>query len=115
MKTITFIRHGESVSNADGITMPHNAIPLSALGLRQAATLANALNEEPAAKGREHLFARPRSGHSRPSQAEGQLTVRKLPDAGPRPSCGSRALLSFRTKLPYLVLSQLFLENLIYF
>ena len=47
MKTITFIRHAESIANAGGITMPHDAIPLSVLGHRQAAALAAALNVEP--------------------------------------------------------------------
>lgn len=49
MKTITFIRHGESVANAGGVTMAHDAIPLSALGHRQAAALASALSVEPSA------------------------------------------------------------------
>lgn len=48
-KRITFVRHGESESNAGGITMPHDAIPLSALGRRQAVALANALNVKPSA------------------------------------------------------------------
>jgi len=36
MKTITFIRHGQSTANAGGITMTHDAIPLSEWGIRQA-------------------------------------------------------------------------------
>jgi alpha-ribazole phosphatase len=49
MKTITFIRHAESVSNAGGVTMPHDAIPLSDLGYLQARELAALLDVEPAA------------------------------------------------------------------
>ncbi len=49
MKTITFIRHGESVANAGGITLPHDAIPLSELGQRQAAHVGQALAVKPAA------------------------------------------------------------------
>ncbi|MDI9333831.1 MAG: histidine phosphatase family protein [Cytophagales bacterium] len=40
MKTITFIRHGESTANAGGITMAHDIIPLSSQGERQAQALA---------------------------------------------------------------------------
>lgn len=40
MKTLTFIRHAESVSNAGGVTMSHEAIPLSDLGHLQAQKLA---------------------------------------------------------------------------
>lgn len=47
MKTLTFIRHAESVANAGGITMPHDTIPLSVLGHRQAAALAVAIAVEP--------------------------------------------------------------------
>jgi broad specificity phosphatase PhoE len=43
MKTITFIRHGESTANAGGITMAHDLIPLSELGERQAQALAGLL------------------------------------------------------------------------
>ena len=32
MKTLTFIRHGESVANAGGVTMPHHIIPAVRLG-----------------------------------------------------------------------------------
>ncbi|XXG31307.1 MAG: histidine phosphatase family protein [Ferrovum myxofaciens] len=49
MKTLTFIRHAESVANAGGITMPHHAIPLSDLGRLQARQLAAALDVKPAA------------------------------------------------------------------
>ncbi len=34
MKTLTFIRHGESTANAGGITMAHDAIPLSEIKSR---------------------------------------------------------------------------------
>jgi alpha-ribazole phosphatase len=44
-----FVRHAESVSNAGGITMPHEAIPLSERGKRQAEALAALLPIEPAA------------------------------------------------------------------
>ncbi len=47
MKTITFFRHAESSANADGITMPHNAIPLSGLGERQAQVFAQTLDIVP--------------------------------------------------------------------
>ena len=46
-KTLTFIRHGESVANAGAVTMPHEAIPLSAIGQRQAAELATLLEVRP--------------------------------------------------------------------
>lgn len=41
------VRHGESVSNAGGLTMEHSAIPLSPLGLAQAAALPSALDVRP--------------------------------------------------------------------
>lgn len=47
MKTLTFIRHAESVSNAGGTTMPHEAIPLSELGHKQARELAARLTFKP--------------------------------------------------------------------
>jgi alpha-ribazole phosphatase len=47
MKTITFVRHAESSANAGGITMPHNAIPLSALGERQAQAMVQNLDIVP--------------------------------------------------------------------
>ena len=40
MKSLTFIRHGESVANAGGVTMPHHIIPLSDLGRLQAQVVA---------------------------------------------------------------------------
>jgi alpha-ribazole phosphatase len=40
MKTLTYIRHGESVSNAGGLTMAHEAVSLSELGQAQARALA---------------------------------------------------------------------------
>ncbi|HEX7643016.1 MAG TPA: histidine phosphatase family protein [Burkholderiaceae bacterium] len=49
MKTLTFVRHGESVSNAGGVTMPHNEIPLSDLGQLQASQLAEFLDVRPSA------------------------------------------------------------------
>ena len=48
MKTITFIRHGQSTANTSGITMAHDAIPLSERGKAQAQALANALDLQPA-------------------------------------------------------------------
>lgn len=47
MKTIIFIRHGESLANAGGMTMAHDAIPLSELGKVQAQALAVALDLQP--------------------------------------------------------------------
>ena len=47
MKTITFVRHGQSTANAGGVTMPNELIPLSALGEKQAQALANALVMQP--------------------------------------------------------------------
>jgi alpha-ribazole phosphatase len=47
MKCLTFIRHGESVANAGGITMPDREIPLSERGWRQAQALAETLELEP--------------------------------------------------------------------
>ena len=49
MKTITFVRHAESLANAGGVTMPHEAIPLSELGHRQAVALAASRSVTPAA------------------------------------------------------------------
>lgn len=48
MKTITFIRHGESTANAGGITMAQEDIPLSALGEQQAQAIALLLPNDPA-------------------------------------------------------------------
>ena len=42
MTTIYCVRHGQSVANAGGVTMEHAAIPLSPLGLAQAAALPEA-------------------------------------------------------------------------
>lgn len=43
MKTITFIRHGQSIANAGGVTMANDQIYLTELGQRQAAVLAEHL------------------------------------------------------------------------
>ncbi len=44
-----FVRHAESVSNAGGVTMPHEAIPLSERGRQQAVALVDALPAAPTA------------------------------------------------------------------
>ncbi|MGI4869575.1 MAG: histidine phosphatase family protein [Janthinobacterium lividum] len=49
MKTLTFVRHGQSVANAGGITMAHDVIPLSPLGWAQAEKLAALLPAQPSA------------------------------------------------------------------
>jgi broad specificity phosphatase PhoE len=49
MRTITFIRHGQSAANAGGVTQENHAIPLTALGHRQAAHIAGLLPGHPAA------------------------------------------------------------------
>jgi broad specificity phosphatase PhoE len=64
MKTITFVRHGQSTANAGGVTMAHDAIPLTPLGHRQAQALAAALHIQPArilvsGYSRTHGTARP--------------------------------------------------------
>lgn len=46
-KTIYFIRHGESVANAGGITMENKTIPLSAKGLEQAQSVAESFRVKP--------------------------------------------------------------------
>jgi alpha-ribazole phosphatase len=46
-KTLYFIRHGESVSNAGGITMEHKAIPLTERGQLQANIVAESLELKP--------------------------------------------------------------------
>lgn len=46
-RDLIFIRHAESVSNAGGLTVPHSEIPLSGLGQRQAAVLAEILPARP--------------------------------------------------------------------
>lgn len=47
MKKIVFVRHGQSVANAGGVTMEHAEIPLSPLGIQQAALLAPRLDKNP--------------------------------------------------------------------
>ena len=47
MARIYFVRHGEGVANAGGLTMAHATIPLSPLGVAQAATLADILDVQP--------------------------------------------------------------------
>ncbi|WP_310165950.1 phosphoglycerate mutase family protein [Pseudoxanthomonas japonensis] len=39
LRSIYLVRHGESVSNAGGITMPHALIPLTEAGCKQADAL----------------------------------------------------------------------------
>lgn len=46
--TITLVRHGQSVSNAGGVTMPHATIPLTELGHRQASAVVAHLPARPA-------------------------------------------------------------------
>ncbi|MDP4302964.1 histidine phosphatase family protein [Leptothrix discophora] len=48
LRSLTFIRHGQSLANAGGVTMPHHAIPLTPLGHRQAERLAGLLPDAPA-------------------------------------------------------------------
>jgi alpha-ribazole phosphatase len=48
MKTIIFVRHGESTANVGGITMAQAEIPLSKLGARQAIAIAPLLPSKPA-------------------------------------------------------------------
>jgi alpha-ribazole phosphatase len=45
--TLYFVRHGESVSNAGGITMEHASIPLTARGRAQAIAVADLLPSHP--------------------------------------------------------------------
>jgi broad specificity phosphatase PhoE len=47
VKNIIFIRHSESIANAGGVTMAHDAIPLSELGKAQAQALATVLDLQP--------------------------------------------------------------------
>jgi alpha-ribazole phosphatase len=47
MKHIVFVRHGQSLANAGGVTMDHAAVPLTPLGHRQAERLAELLPREP--------------------------------------------------------------------
>lgn len=46
-RTITFVRHAQSLSNAGAVTMEHSAIPLTELGHRQAQRLAELLPQQP--------------------------------------------------------------------
>lgn len=48
LRNVYFVRHGESQSNAGGITMPHADIPLTAAGRLQAIELADRLPARPA-------------------------------------------------------------------
>ena len=45
--TLYFVRHGQSVANAGGVTMEHAIIPLSPLGMVQAARVASLLPAKP--------------------------------------------------------------------
>ena len=47
MRTITFVRHGQSFANAGGVTMEHAAIPLTDLGRQQAVAVVQLLPPEP--------------------------------------------------------------------
>jgi alpha-ribazole phosphatase len=47
IKRITLVRHGQSLSNAGGVTMAHDAIPLTPLGQLQANKLAGLLPQNP--------------------------------------------------------------------
>jgi alpha-ribazole phosphatase len=47
MSRLTFVRHGQSIANAGGVTMEHALIPLSPLGAAQAACVADLLPAEP--------------------------------------------------------------------
>ena len=47
MKHLLFIRHGESVANAGGVTLPHADIPLSERGRREASIVAGLLPASP--------------------------------------------------------------------
>lgn len=47
LSTITFIRHGQSVANAGGVSIPHPEIPLSPLGETQSRVLADLLPHDP--------------------------------------------------------------------
>ena len=47
MTRIYFVRHGESVANAGGVTMDHAVIPLSPLGLVQAQAIPSILDVAP--------------------------------------------------------------------
>jgi broad specificity phosphatase PhoE len=47
MRTIHFVRHGQSFANVGGVTMEHHAIPLTDIGHRQAEALALMLPQSP--------------------------------------------------------------------
>lgn len=47
MRIMTFIRHGQSLANAGGVTMAHAEIPLTDLGSKQAKTVASFLPPAP--------------------------------------------------------------------
>lgn len=47
LRTVFLVRHGESSSNAGGVTMPHALIPLTALGRQQAIDLVERLPARP--------------------------------------------------------------------
>jgi alpha-ribazole phosphatase len=47
MKKIYYVRHGESVANAGGITMDHHVIPLSEKGYKQAVSVVGSLPSKP--------------------------------------------------------------------
>jgi len=49
MRTLTFVRHGQSLANAGGVTMEDALIPLTDLGLAQAAAVAERLPVKPTA------------------------------------------------------------------
>lgn len=48
MRTLYFIRHAESVSNAGGVSLEHHAIPLTDAGQQFARTLAQTWSIRPA-------------------------------------------------------------------
>jgi broad specificity phosphatase PhoE len=48
LRTLTFVRHGQSLANAGGLTMPHADIPLTDEGHEQARRLAGLLPAQPA-------------------------------------------------------------------
>lgn len=48
MRSITFVRHGQSTANIGAVSVPHADIPLSLLGQAQAQVLASCLPAQPA-------------------------------------------------------------------
>ena len=54
--TLYFVRHGQSVANAGGVTMEHAIIPLSPLGMVQAARVAEFTAELPDLPGESVIF-----------------------------------------------------------